>query len=190
MSDKLEEKLYTVEEFLAYTTGRDEDKLYELVRGEIREVAGSVGKNTAMGMEIGRHIGNFVKPRKLGHVTGADGSYVLYKNVPDTVRIPDVGFISIERLPKLPEDSFIPIPPDLAVEVVSKSESGDDIREKIRDYLAYGVRMIWVVYPRLRLVDVYTQEKPVGVPHQLDDVLDGGTVLPGFTLAVKDIFEV
>jgi Uma2 family endonuclease len=190
MADLAQEKLYTVEEFFNYTTGRDEDKLFELVRGEIREVAGSVGKNTAMAMEVGRHVGNFVKPRKLGFVTGADGSYVLHKNFPDTVRIPDVGFISIARLPKLPDDSFIPIPPDLAIEVVSKSESGDDIREKIEDYLEHGVRMIWIIYPRTRLVDVYTQEHPAAVPHKLNDILDGGDVLPGFTLAVKDIFEV
>jgi Uma2 family endonuclease len=188
MTDTPQIKLYTVEEFWEFTTGRDEDKLYELVKGEIREVAGSGGKNTVLGGRMVYFLNNWVIPRKLGHVTGADGSYILHKNVPDTVRIPDAGFISRERLPKLPT-KFIPIPPDLAVEVVSPGDDADELREKITEYLEYGTRLIWVIYPKTRLVDVYRQNHQGAIPKSINDVLDGEDVLPGFTLAVKDIFE-
>lgn len=190
MSHAVHEKLYTVEEFFNYTTGRDEDKLFELVRGQIREVAGSGDVNTVLAMRVGYFLNNWVIPRKLGYITGADGSYVLHQNSPDTVRIPDVGFISRERLPKF-TGKFIALPPDLAIELVSPSETPDDISEKKNDYLRYGVRLVWIIYPKTRHVDIFYATGE-GVKHTSADIngtLGGEDVLPGFTLAVKDLFE-
>jgi Uma2 family endonuclease len=190
MTDMTQEKLYTVEEFFNYTTGRDEDKLFELVRGEIREVAGSGDVNTVLGTRMSYFLNNWVIPRKIGYVTGADGSYVLHKNFPDTVRIPEVGFISRERLPKF-TGKFIALPPDLAIEIVSPSETPDDISEKKNDYLKYGVRLVWIVYPKSKHIDIFYVAGD-GVKHtsaEINGVLSGEDVLPGFTLAVKDIFE-
>lgn len=189
MTDFVPEKRYTVEEFFEYTTGQNENKLFELVRGRIREAAGSSGKNAALAARISYFFNSWVMPRKLGFVTGADGSYVLHRNAPDTVRIPDVGFISKERLPKLPDDGFIPMPPDIAVEVISRSEGAEDIRDKVDEYLEYGVKIIWLVYPRKLIVDIYTQQNPTNATYRLDAVLDGGDVMPGFKLSVKEIFE-
>jgi Uma2 family endonuclease len=190
MSDVAQEKLYTVEEFFNYTTGRDEDKLFELVRGEIREVAGSGDVNTVLAMRVGYFLNNWIIPRKLGYVTGADGSYVLHHNFPDTVRIPDVGFISRERLPKF-TGKFISIPPDLAIEIVSPSETADDISEKKNDYLKYGVRLVWIVYPKTKHVDIFyaTSKDAIHTSADINGMLNGEDVLPGFTLLVKDIFE-
>jgi Uma2 family endonuclease len=143
----------------------------------------------ALAGEIHTPIHQHVKPRKLGYVTAAETGYILNKNPSgkDTVRAPDVGFVSAERLPEGLPDGYIPFAPDLAVEIASPTESGDDIQEKVLDYLRFGTRAVWYFYPKSRTVNVHTRE---GM-HTLteEDVLDGGDILPGFRLNVRDVFE-
>jgi len=121
-------------------------------------------------------------------VTGADGGYVL-ERCPDTVRAPDVAFVRAERVPTAEEqEHFAELAPDLVVEVISPSDRMTDVEEKVEQYLALGVPLVWVFHPRRRTVTV---RRPGREPLVLrdGDVVDGEEVLPGFRLPVADIFR-
>ena len=132
---------------------------------------------------IVRLIGNFIDERDLGYVTGADGGYIMPNG---DVLIPDVAYISKERMPAEPQREA-PVPPDLAVEVKSPTDSKRQMRKKAERYLDNGARMVWLVFPEDQLVEVYVPDEDVKT-FGLDTALDGGEVLPGFTLAVRAIF--
>lgn len=108
---------------------------------------------------------------------------------PDTVRILDASFVRVDRLPP-PEQRrrFIELAPDLDVEVVSPSDSANDVQAKVREYLDAGVQLIWVVHPVHRTVTVYSADRTAHVLYD-DDSLTGGDVLPGFRVRVAEIFE-
>ena len=125
-------------------------------------------------------------PRKLGIVCGTDGTLKL---LPGMVRIPDVAFISWDRLPdrKRPK---VPIPllaPDLAVEVLSESNTKAEINRKLREYFRAGVKSVWVVDTKKREAQVYTSARK-SVHVNEDQAIDGGSVLPGFVLPLRDLF--
>lgn len=161
----------------------------ELVEGVIHEMAGGAGGDHGeIAMEAGRVIGNFVKERRLGRVTAAETCYILYQNPSgkDTVRCPDVGFIALERAPQPLEPGFVPYAPDFAVEVVSPGNEASEMHNKVLDYLRYGTRLIWIIYPDSKTVVVHTHSG--ARIFWLEDTLDGGDVLPGFSLPVREIF--
>jgi Uma2 family endonuclease len=162
-----------------------EDRLYELVDGILVEK--TVGlQESYVAMKIGTLLNIFVEPRGLGMVTGADGTIQLDINL---VRIPDVAFFSLERLPggEVPEEPIPLLVPDLAVEVISGSNTRKEMDEKLKEYFEKGVRLVWYVRPRSRVVDVYT------APDHFTRLtasmrLDGGDVLPGFSVQVGELF--
>jgi Uma2 family endonuclease len=163
-----------------------EDRLYELVDGILVEK--TVGlQESYVAMKIGTLLNIFVEPRGLGMVTGADGTIQLDINL---VRIPDVAFFSLERLPggDVPEEPIPLLVPDLAVEVISRSNTRKEMDEKLEEYFEKGVRLVWYVRPRSRVVDVYT------APDHFTRLtasmrLDGGDVLPGFSVQVGELFR-
>lgn len=112
----------------------------------------------------------------------------LLSDEPPTVRGPDIAFIAEENLPEegIPF-GFWRVPPDLAVEVLSPSNTAADIQEKVLEYLAAGTGLVWVVDPRTRSVASYRGRKDVQLLTE-DDTLDGGDVLPGFTLPISHLF--
>jgi Uma2 family endonuclease len=180
----LGERLYTAEEFfeIAGLPENDEKRL-ELDDGEIVEMAPSSPKNTVLAMRIGYFLNAYVIPRNLGYVTGADGGFKLSEK---QVRQPDVAFISKARVPKLPKR--FEIAPDLAIELVSPDE---DIFKKAREYLHAGTRLVWAVYADEKTVYVFQLDDDGSLrskPFDLNATLDGGDVLPGFSIPVKDIF--
>ncbi len=125
----------------------------------------------------------YLSRNDIGHFTGADGGYM----VSGERYIPDVGFIRYDRQRELLSvEGYNPLPPDLAVEVLSPSNTDDKMRVKIANYLLAGT-FVWVVDPEDKAVEVYAPGKPVKIL-TVDGILDGGDVLPEFTLAVKDIF--
>jgi Uma2 family endonuclease len=129
---------------------------------------------------------DFVKSRNLGLVTGADG---MMRLVPGLVRIPDVAFISWERLPhrRMPTEPIPDVVPDLAVEVLSAANTPGEMARKRQDYFAAGVRRVWQVDPNARAVEVFTAPDQSIVLHEAE-LLEGGTVLPGFTLPLVELF--
>ena len=131
-------------------------------------------------------LGSFVRRHKLGIVTGEAGTIRL---LPGMVRIPDVAFVSWDRLPgrKRPK---VPIPhlvPDLVVEVLSKSNTKLELDRKLREYFEAGVRSVWLVNPKNRTVRQYTALNQSVLVNE-DQSLDGGTILPGFVLRLRDLF--
>lgn len=178
-------RLYTAEDLLDLKgTAFD----YELIRGELREVspAGVDASMTAGVIYVA--LFPFVTSRKLGYLTTSDGGFYLSHN-PDTLVAPDVGFIRHERVPAdFTRVGFCPVPPDLAVEVVSPSNRPGEVAEKVDLYLEAGVSLVWSVDPRRRTVTVYRAGR---APRRLSmgDELDGEEILPGFRLPVANIFS-
>lgn len=158
----------------------------ELVEGSVvREPLPTFGHGNASA-RIAHFLLEWVGPRELGEVVGECG-FVVQRD-PDTVRGPDAAFVSAERLAAWSGDGpFFEGAPDLAVEVLSPSNTRAEVERKVRDYLSAGARRVWVVDPASESVTVHRAD---GGPRRLgpDEALDGGDVLPGFTLPVRRIF--
>jgi Uma2 family endonuclease len=162
-----------------------ENRLCELVEGTLVEKAVGYEESEIAGIIL-TFLNNFVRPRKLGIVTGADGTIRLF---PGLVRMPDVAFASWSRFPggKRPKTPIPQIAPDLVVEVLSKGNSKAEMARKLGEYFAAGVQVVWMVDRRKRTVQVYTA---VGKSVILTEgqTLDGGAVLPGFKLKLDELF--
>ena len=184
----IQQKLYTAKEFWATAEERNPDKFYELIHGEIFEMAPPKKINSIIAAYIGRLLGNFVEANLIeGYVLGADGGYTLSD---EDVRVPDVSFILKERLPDVDDTDSI-IAPDFVVEVISPSESPRMVNEKTALYLLAGAKIVWNIYPDEKEVEVWTKgsgEKFEMQAFRMTDTLDGGEILKGFKLPVKDIF--
>jgi Uma2 family endonuclease len=185
----IQEKLYTIEEFLEIAQlPENENKRLELIEGVIHVMPSSSRKNTVVAFRMGRFLGNHADERDLGYITGADGGFELG---PKTVLIPDVGYIFKERAGGLVGVAF-PVAPDLAVEVILPSETARGLLDKVRVCLLAGTQMVWAVHPASKVIDVYrlAENNTLNIQiFDIDSILDGGSVLPGFSLAVKEIFK-
>jgi Uma2 family endonuclease len=163
-----------------------EDRLYELVDGIL--VQKTMGLDESIiAVTIATILNNFVRPRGLGLVAGEAGTIQLDINL---VRIPDVSFFSWERLPggELPGEPIPLLVPDLAVEVISTRNTRKEMEEKLREYFEKGVRLVWYVRPRSRVVDAYTSpDRFTRLTASMQ--LDGGDVLPGFAEPVGELFQ-
>jgi Uma2 family endonuclease len=166
----------------------DPDNLpHELVRGVLRLVTPSVSEHGSVVMRVSAALAQHVYPRGMGELFGEATGFLLERD-PDTVLCPDVAFVAKRRLP--PEGlgrSFLELAPDLAVEVVSKSNRPREVSAKVADYLRLGVRCVWVVDPAKRSVRIHPAdgaERTVGE----DGLLDGGEILPGLRCPVASLF--
>jgi Uma2 family endonuclease len=163
------------------------DGRYELVRGVLVEVSPSSTRSNEVSGEMIRRVGNHVREHGLGRFGGSEGGFTLQRS-PDTVRAPDVWFVRAERAPsgRMP-DGFFDGVPDLAVEVLSPSDCQGDIWRRIADYVDAGTPLIWVLDPKTEsAIALPRDEMPLIIP--ADGALDGGDILPGFVLPLRDIF--
>jgi Uma2 family endonuclease len=166
----------------------NENKWFELVRGEVIELPPPMKPHGVVASNIGRILGNFTVERDFGYVTGNDTGVILERD-PDTVRGPDVAVYEdahdyAELHPKYGE-----VPPRLAVEVLSPSDRADRTQHKIMDYLQTGVEMVWVADPENRTVTVYRPDR--GPRYlQASEEITGEDILPGFRCQVADFFFV
>jgi Uma2 family endonuclease len=167
----------------------DDGHMYELVEGQLVRMLPSGGGASTLALRFGARIEAFVEQHNLGAVTGADGEFDLGHG---TALAPDVAFVRAERVP--PPTSPIyekawPLAPDLAVEVASPNQYRPAMARKAQRYLNAGTRLVWVVWPKRKEVDVWRPGdiKP-SATLGVDDVLDGLDILPGFTYPVERLF--
>jgi Uma2 family endonuclease len=184
-------RLITADELLVMPH-RDEHGnhcLLELIRGEVRRMSPTGITHGVFCNELGIEIGGFVKANDLGVVCGAETGFIVERD-PDSVLGADVAFISHERLAKIENpDKFGPFAPDLAVEVLSPGNRPGEITEKVALYFGAGARAVWVFNPKKRTTAVYASPTDVCILSE-NDTLDGGEVLPGFTLELSKLFAV
>ncbi|CAN5549289.1 Uma2 family endonuclease [soil metagenome] len=161
----------------------------ELIRGELRESPLSGFEHGWVTMCFAGPLHQYVAEHDLGVVCTAETGFVLETN-PDTVRAPDVAFVKLERLASIRKlSSFFPGPPDLAVEVISPSDSYSEVEEKVEAWLNAGCQMVILINPRNSTLKVFKSIADVTVL-TVNDIFQGGELLPGFQLPVRQVFPV
>lgn len=159
------------------------DQQFEWIHGEVIQKMPTHGRSSQAAMKLGALLTLYAMQHNVeAHITGADGGY----GVGENLYVPDVGFLRKERLPELPATGFIPIAPDIAIEVVSPSDSMRELRLKITDYLAVGT-VVWVVDMDAQLIEIHAPQRSARVL-QKGDVLEGGEALPNFSLPLTTLF--
>ena len=172
----------TAEELLH---ARFPDKRTELVRGVlvVREPADA--RHGLVAMNLGVELGMYAKQTGMGRVFAAETGFKLATN-PDTVRAPDVAFISTERFPLADTTGYPACAPDLVVEVLSPDDRPGKVLAKVRDWLSAGTRLVWVVDPERRVARVYRRDGSETLV-AVDGVLDGEDGLPGFSCPLASV---
>jgi Uma2 family endonuclease len=171
----------TVRDFL--DVQEKEDRLYELIDGVLVEKPMGYFESRLASVLI-YLIESFLQDNNLGFVVGESAATQL---LPEQVRIPDVAFVSWDRLPerKVPREPLPSLVPDLAVEVLSKSNTKKEMDRKLQDYFQSGVRLVWYLDPPAQTVKIYTSLQEYQSVDE-NGTLDGGDVLQGFSLSVKE----
>jgi len=162
-----------------------ENRLCELVDGVLVEKAmGSI--ESLLATALAHQISTFIDETNLGVVLGADA---MLRLAPGLVRMPDVSYIAWDKIPggEFPEEPITGLVPDLAVEVLSVSNTPGEMERKVQEYFAAGVQLVWLIDPKARIAVVYTG------PHESrrlrsNQTLDGDPVLPGFKLPLRQLF--
>jgi Uma2 family endonuclease len=176
-------KLFTIDDLIALGP----DAAYEIVEGELVEASPTFANSSLVMARLATAIGHYVVSNELGLVSFAEGGYILRRD-PDTLVAPDIGFIANGRLPNdYDGESFYPLPPDFAVEVISSSDRPAEVTRKLSLYQEAGVPLVWIVYPKQRAVTVYTLGEPP-VTMRAGQELTGGAVLPGMRINLDLIF--
>ena len=159
----------------------------ELIRGVLCKTMAAGQRHGTIVVNLVIELGNFVKPKGAGTLVASDSGVWLERD-PDTVREPDIAFTSVERLP-LGEElaGYAEVAPDLVVEVASPNDSRREVHDKAHMWLNHGVRLVWVVHPEARVVDVYRPDHAT-VTISAEGALDGLDVLPGFSCPLEAVF--
>ena len=182
---KADAKLITADELLQlYSKGVQG----ELIRGELCRTMPAGGEHGEIVVNLAYQLQSFVKPRGLGRIAASDSGVWLERD-PDTVREPDIAFISTGKIPADARiTGYYEVAPDLVVEVVSPNNTDREINDKAKMWLSHGVQLVWVVYPDTRTVAIHPHDGPVTVLSDTE-TLDGQDILPGFTCNIADIFD-
>lgn len=161
----------------------------ELVRGVAREMSPTGNEHARISAVLVWQLSAHIKTRDMGEIYTAEGGFIVARN-PDSVLAPDVAFVAKERLPEDGSDivGFTPFAPDLAVEVASPSNTEAELLLKTSLYLAGGTRLVWIVRPKPQTVTVFSPDAPERIL-TLDETLDGGDVVPGFSLPLSGLFR-
>ena len=159
----------------------------ELVAGILRPMTPASGAHGLISAQLLAALAQHVFTERLGGLFTEQTGFILRRD-PDTVRCPDVAFVRADRLP--PEGvgrGYLALAPDLATQVLSPTDAASDVNAKVEEYLECGVRLVWVLDPATRTVTVHD---PSGALRRLreGDVLDGGSVVPGFRCPVDALF--
>lgn len=140
------------------------------------------------GFRIGTFVNIHVLASNLGHVAGSNGGFQYAALDNGRLKFPDVSFIAAERMAGGLPKGWVTFPPDLVIEVVSPNDEADEVQQKVGQWLAGGVRLVWVVYPEAREVVVHHPDRH-SQTLVLGEELGGEDVLPGFRVALSELFE-
>ena len=183
MSIATDKKILTDEEFRGLS---EDDSHYELINGEVVDMGNSGMEHGNISAYLCGLIELYARPKKLGVTCDSSTAFSLKSG---NKRSPDISFISKDRLlglKRLPKGYFQGAP-DLAVEVISPNNTFEELHQKIVEYFENGCRLVWVIHPDEKSILVYHKPQPDKLL-QSTDHLDGENILPGFTLAVADLF--
>jgi Uma2 family endonuclease len=166
----------------------DKGVRYELVAGELHEMPLAGGEHGFVGGSALGRLGAFLDQHpEVGGGLFAAGTGFRIARHPDTVRAPDVAYVSAARLPQARVCGYPEMAPDLVVEVVSPNDTASEVLSKAEAWLWAGVRIVWVLYPTTRSAMVYQADGSVQLLHE-EDSIQGDAVLPGFTGRLSDLF--
>lgn len=162
------------------------DVLYEVINGQLVELSMSVRE-----IRLANSLSRFLNLSLGKNPPGEVFVEMLFRLEPDDRldRRPNVAFVPYDRFPDrvVPATEAWAVSPSLAVEIVSKTNTANDIQDKILDYFQHGVDLVWIIYPKTRTIQVYEGLKNIRFLDE-KDTLEGGQVLPGFRLPVQDLF--
>ena len=160
----------------------------ELIRGVLHETMSTGEEHGWIVMKLGALLMSFIRPGRLGRLIGSDSGIWLERD-PDTVREPDIAFTSAARLPEgRANKAYAEVVPDLVVEIVSPNDRPGEVADKTAMWLSFGVRLVWLVRPNSRTIEVHRSGSEVQTLGE-DDALDGLDVLPGFSCDLRAIFD-
>ncbi len=175
--------LFTADEFAALPS---DGLRLELVRGEIVAMAPAFEDHGVTAARIATLLGYHVLANDLGRMYMLTGFFI--QTNPDTVLAPDMAFIATDRMPPKGPPGWVRVMPDLVAEVVSSGDRPAEIAEKARMWLDAGVKLVWVVFPTRQAIEVY-QPNQATMTLSAGATLDGGNVVPGFSVPVAQVFE-
>ena len=165
----------------------DDGNRYELVLGELRMMSPAGGRHGRIAARINKLLTNHVDDHELGATFAAETGFRIAVD-PDTVRAPDAAFVSQQKMEELDDDAgFLPFSPDLAVEVVSPSDTFSGVEEKAFSWLDAGTKIVLIVEPDSKSVHVYKSRDSISV-HQTGDAVDVGDAVPSWKFRVPEIF--
>ena len=170
-------------------TPHSDEPLYEIVNDKRVELPSMGVYSSWIATRLGNRLGPFVEDRSLG-TTAIETLFILNAER-NLRRRPDVAFVSAQRWPldrRIPETGDWEVVPDLAVEIVSAHDLATEVHAKVQEYFAYGVRRVWVIYPDERQVYDYRSPTKVQIL-QSNNEIDGEDFLPGFRIAVSNLFQ-
>jgi Uma2 family endonuclease len=182
-------RLFTADELLVmpHRDAQGNDCRLSLIRGELKTMSPTGVTHGILCARLATELSIFARKNRLGIICGAEIGFLVERD-PDTVVGADVAFLNREQFEHLENiDKFAPFAPDLAVEVLSPSNTVNEIDEKIAFYFVAGSRLVWIVNPKRRTVSVYRSTVEVRILGQ-QETLDGGEVLPGFSYKLSELF--
>jgi Uma2 family endonuclease len=165
----------------------DEKRLVELVNGTLVEKPVGL-RESVVSIRLATRLSYVIDPEKLGYISGEAG---MIRMLMGNVRVPDLAFFRTQDLPggRLPREAAPIIAPALAVEILSDSNTDDEMRMKLNEYFESGIKIVWILDPELQTVRIYDAPERF---RQLtrEDNLDGGNLVPGFSVRVGDLFDI
>ena len=159
---------------------------YELIKGELRPMSPSGGPHGDATSRVSFYVNGLVYAEERGLTFTAETGFFVARD-PDTVMAPDFAFVAEERLPETLPEGYVSIIPDLAVETRSPNDTAKEVADKVEDWLAAGVKIVWVIEPRKRTITSHRRERQPLV-FQTGDTLDGEDILSGLSIPLYMIF--